>query len=335
MTDDRVLKEDVARFKAGQLDGLSRVMRDSEYFIHAAFTKRFSNADEAQEAEDGFLSELPDKLYKYQPMEGCKLTTWLFACINRSCNDYARKRAARAKVGIERVDDQITLSLGKLLKEEPNEEIVENEVHYRRNATEYLLSFLAPEQRDLIRLEWNANFARRQIAAALGISGSALRKRIFDANQKLAAVKQLHIEALNGIGNQYAAYRNFPLPLLLYIGDLAQLASVQSSLALNLFGLTSESKVDRATAAGSTGLLKRIGATWDEAVRVIRMTYAEEHGYAIASGLVVAGRQMMLSQTRECEKLVVSAELKYDRAVETEINEIRDRARREFGVVRR
>jgi RNA polymerase sigma factor (sigma-70 family) len=329
LADDQVLKEEAVRFKTGQLDAFDRVKRDSEYFINRAFANRFLDRDEAKEAEDDFMSNLASKIYKYEPRPGCKFTTWLFECINRSCNDYARKRTARAKVGIEKADEQITPSLGRLIKEEVMEPGDDVE-HYRRGATEYILSFLPPEQRDLIRLEWTANFPRKTIAADLGISVNTLRKRIFDANQNLEAVKQWHVEALNGIGVQYAAFRNFPSPMLPYIHDLAHLAEVPPNMALNLYGLTSESKVGRATAAGSAGLLKRIGATWDEAARVIRMTFAEEHGHAIASSLVVAGRQMVLSQTRECDRLVISAEMQYEMGIQEELNEIRDRAAREF-----
>jgi DNA-directed RNA polymerase specialized sigma24 family protein len=344
MLDDVVLKNLALRAKAGDWDAFARLKTETQPSVRFWINERLPAQNDALHAEEDFFDNLRTKLRSYIPSKA-KFTTWLYTCVSNHCSGHQRIIAARGLVSSDGVGASAELGAQALTQFRRAERIerfshstpsqgAEYEIpDYRTGATDYLLGLLDtrwPGNGALLRQDWQADRTRSDIASVLGISGEALRKRIFDANKRLEAIKREHIEAIAGITLQYPVFRHSPRPVCSYIIDMSDWAAVNFRFALNLYGLTIDSRMAPETVAGATALVKRIGATWDEALRLIRLTFAVDHGHEIVPVMMNAARGLEIPQEVICDKEIRLAESAYPTIVNNEIVEVCRLAQREF-----
>ena len=120
--------------------------------------------------------------------------------------------------------------------------------------------------------------------------------------------------ALHLLREEHARHKPARLPVWEYLAELASQAKISLDAALAAFELETQPVVGRRTAGKVAEMLSRIGCSPEEAVRMIRLSFAEVHGYRVTNELAVAFRDGSGCAERYFDEVLRRTESRYPAA---------------------
>jgi hypothetical protein len=127
--------------------------------------------------------------------------------------------------------------------------------------------------------------------------------------------------ALHLLRQERARYGPVNFPVWEYLAGLARQARITLDAVLAAFELDSPPVVSRLTAGRISKVLSHIGCPLEDTLRMLRLSFAEVHGFTVKGDISVVHRVGSAKETDACEKALRRAEVAYSEELRAELEE--------------
>lgn len=167
--------------QAGNKSAFSRLVEAYQRPVYNLTYRILGNPEEAEDAAQETFLRAYARLDQYD--EGHKFSTWIFSIANHHCIDRLRKRRTK-QVSI---DDNPVLQNLQEETAQPEENILDQELAAELQG---LLNQLESDYRTPLILRYWEDYSYEDIAAAMGLTVSAVKSRLFRARKQIADLYQ-------------------------------------------------------------------------------------------------------------------------------------------------
>lgn len=148
-----------------------------------------------------------------------------------------------------------------------------------------------------------------------GVATEPHRQRWLDAS--------LRGQAIHLLQKERARHGYLIFPVWEFLGDLAHNAHVSLDTVLAAFDLDSRPVVSERTAAQIAKVLRRIGCVKRESLQMMRLSFAEVHGFPVRPELMVLWRGKSAEPDVDaCERALLRVETDYPDELKAELERI-------------
>jgi RNA polymerase sigma factor (sigma-70 family) len=291
-----------------------------------------------------FSALFTKKILSYAPQPGTSFWSWLTEVIRNHSKDLHRAIKRRRKVeaeGSDYIQEQDVRSVlrSAFLAQRPR--LTRRMIGTLRR---YKTAFgqLSAVERDLLLLREVEGLSYVEISAILAPAldeearirqANSLRIKNFRAKKKIQRWMETEQQtALTKLRQQRVQFGFVAFPVWEYLRDLANQAKISLGSVLAPFGLDSKQPMRARTAPRIASILACLGCPLEEALQMMRLSFAEEHGFSVKAELALARRGGTHTDESEvCERALGHAEVMYSLECSSELEGVIAKAVQEYS----